>query len=63
MTLELSLSSQERMDLICQKDELELVRFRTKKQWHLQCPKCKVVWSESFIRSGKARGLISKGEI
>ncbi len=59
---ELSLSYNERTQLLCQTDKIELVRVRTKKQWHLQCPQCKVIWSESFIRSGKAKGLIEKGE-
>lgn len=60
MTIELNLSSQERMLLVCQTDEVDLVRIRSKKSWHLQCPKCKLTWSESLIRSGKAKGLIAK---
>lgn len=63
MTIELSLSYNERTQLLCQTDRVDLVRIRTKKQWHLQCPKCRVIWSESLIRSGKARGLIAKGEV
>jgi len=63
MTIDLNLSSHERMLLMCERDEIDLVRIRTKKSWHLQCPKCKVTWSESLIRSGKARGLVVKGEI
>jgi len=51
------------MQLVCQTDKVDLVRVRTKKQWHLQCPKCKILWSEAFIRSGKAKGLMEKGEI
>jgi uncharacterized protein (UPF0210 family) len=62
MTIDLNLSTHERMQLVCQADGLDLIRIRSKKSWHLQCPKCKLTWSETLIRSGKAKGLAVKME-
>lgn len=67
MSLTISLDAFERRHLLCQKctnfykSPHVLSKLIIKKQPALTCEKCKQIWVENDIRSGKARGLIFLG--
>ena len=67
MAITISLDAFERRHLLCKKctemykQPHVLTKLIIKKQPSLTCDRCKHIWAENDIRSGKANGLLFLG--